>query len=267
MSETDLKGRVAAAYNAAAEYGGHAVLAHRRYFGERTAERAGLRAGEVVLDVCCGAGASAIPAARAVGRGGRVIGVDLAEAAVALGRERAAAEGIGNVEIRVADFDQGYYREATFDAVLCVFGIFLSPDMAAALRKMWRYLRAGGRFAITTRGPEVFEPGDSLFWNAVRRERPELYKTFPPWETLTTPELVLGLFGQAGIAQVEIEAEDAQHMLTSAEDFWALVMGTGYRATVDQLTDEQRERVREACLKLEARRLRSPVLYEVAKKP
>jgi ubiquinone/menaquinone biosynthesis C-methylase UbiE len=202
-----------------------------------------------------------------VGAMGHVIGVDLAEAAVARARQRAAGEGLGNVEFRVADFDQVYFRPASFDAVLCVFGVFFFPDMAAALRKMWRYLRGGGRVVITTRGPEMYEPADSLFWDAVRRERPELYKTFTPWERLASPESVRGLFEQAGIAEVEIEAEDHPHELASAEDFWALVMGTGYRGTVDQLTDDQRERVRESCLKLEARSLRSPVLYAVAKKP
>jgi SAM-dependent methyltransferase len=166
----------------------------------------------------------------------------------------------------VADFDRVYFRPASFDAVLCVFGIFFMPDMAAAVAKMWRYLRAGGRLAIVSRGPDVFEPANTVFWEAVRRERPELYKAFAPWERLTTPELVREVFARAGIAEVEIEAEDPGHQLESAEDFWELVMGTGYRATVDQLTEEERDRVQAACLGVEAQRLTSPVLYVVARR-
>jgi trans-aconitate methyltransferase len=147
-----------------------------------------------------------------------------------------------------------------------VFGIFFMPDMAAAVAKMWRYLRAGGRLAIVSRGPDVFEPANTVFWEAVRRERPELYKAFAPWERLTTPELVREVFARAGIAEVEIEAEDPGHQLESAEDFWELVMGTGYRATVDQLTEEERDRVQAACLGVEAQRLTSPVLYVVARR-
>jgi ubiquinone/menaquinone biosynthesis C-methylase UbiE len=266
MTSRDDKTRIATAYNAAVDRNAHRAVAHRDYFGRRAVEITGLRAGEFVLDVCCGAGSSALPAARAVGPSGRVIGVDLAETAVQRARERAAAEGLANVEFRVADFDRVYFRPASFDAVLCVFGIFFMPDMAAAVAKMWRYLRAGGRLAIVSRGPDVFEPANTVFWEAVRRERPELYKAFAPWERLTTPELVREVFARAGIAEVEIEAEDPGHQLESAEDFWELVMGTGYRATVDQLTEEERDRVQAACLAVEAQRLTSPVMYVVARR-
>jgi ubiquinone/menaquinone biosynthesis C-methylase UbiE len=267
MTDSGEKAQIAAAYNAAADSYARQAAAHRGYFGRRAVEFAALRGGEYVLDVCCGAGSSTIPAAHAVGQGGRVIGVDFAGDAVMRGRERARAEGLGNAELRVADFDQVYFRPASFDAVLCVFGIFFLPDMSASLSKMWRFLRTGGRLVIVTRGPDVFEPANTVFWEAVRRERPELYKTFAPWERLTTPEMVRDIFGRAGIANVEIESEDPGHELESAEDFWALVMGTGYRGTVDQLTNEERERVRAACLRIEARRLTSPVLYAVARKP
>jgi len=261
------KAQIAAAYNAALDrYGEHAI-AHRDYFGRRLAEAAELRPGDYVLDVCCGTGSSALPAARAVGAGGRVIGVDLAEAAVLRARERAKEEGLANLEFRVADFDKVYFRPASFDAAICGFGIFFLPDMIAALAKMWRLLRGGARLAILTRGPNVFEPGNTLFWDAVRRERPELYKAFASWERLTTPEQVRDVFGRAGIAEVEIAAEDPGHELESAEDFWQLVMGTGYRGTVDRLTEEERERVRAACLSLDTLRLTSPALYAVAKKP
>jgi len=262
----DSKPLVAAAYNAAAERTGERAVSHRDYFGRRAVEFARLQPAEYVLDVCCGAGSSAIPATRAVGAAGRVIGVDMAETPVLRARERARLEGLTNVEFRVADFDKVYFRAASFDAVICVFGIFFFPDMPAALRKMWSYLRTGGRLVLVTRGPDVFEPANTIFWEAVRRERPELYKAFAPWERLTTPDLVCDLFARAGAAEPHIAAEDPGHELTSAEDFWSLVMGTGYRGTVDQLTPDQRERVRAACLKLEARRLTSPVLYVVAEK-
>jgi ubiquinone/menaquinone biosynthesis C-methylase UbiE len=258
--------KIAAAYNAAVACCSHPVLAHRDYFGRRAAELAVLRPGEFVLDVCCGAGSSAIPSARVVAPGGRVIGLDLAEGTISRARERADLEGLANAEFRIGDFDQVYFRPASFDAVICVFGIFFMPDMVSSLAKMWRFLRAGGRLVIVTRGSDVFEPGNTIFWEAVRRERPELYKAFAPWERLTTPESVRGVFAQAGITNIQIEPEDPGHELESAEDFWALVMGTGYRATLDQLSDGERERVKSACLAIEARRLTSPVLYAVARK-
>jgi ubiquinone/menaquinone biosynthesis C-methylase UbiE len=127
MAEPNPKDRIAAAYNAAAAQTTHSMLAHRDYFGRRTVERIALKPGEFVLDVCCGTGASAIPAARAMSPGGRVIGTDLAAAAVERARERASAEGIGNAEFRVADFDQVYFRPESFDAIVSVFGISSFP--------------------------------------------------------------------------------------------------------------------------------------------
>src|SRR5688572_1987606 len=91
--------RLAAAktYNAAADSYDHPANAFWSRFGRRTVERLGLEAGESVLDVCCGSGASALPAAERVGAGGRVLGVDLAEHMLELARRKAAEQGLGNV--------------------------------------------------------------------------------------------------------------------------------------------------------------------------
>jgi hypothetical protein len=74
------------------------------------------------------------------------------------------------------------------------------------------------------------------------------------------------VFADAGIANLETQAEDHEHTLASAEDWWTIVMGTAQRGLVDQLTPEQRERVRGACLGLTARSLRLPVVYAVARR-
>ena len=60
--------RAAFTYNAAADYYDASPLSFWDYFGRQTIELASLRIGSRVLDVCCGAGASALPAAEAVGR-------------------------------------------------------------------------------------------------------------------------------------------------------------------------------------------------------
>src|SRR6478752_8431917 len=65
-------------YNAAADFFDASPLGFWDYFGRRTIELASLAGGSQVLDVCCGAGASALSAAVTVGPTGNVIGVDLA---------------------------------------------------------------------------------------------------------------------------------------------------------------------------------------------
>ncbi len=67
-----------------------------------------LAAGASVLDLCCGAGASAIPAAHAVGQAGAVLGIDLAAPLLELPRDRADREGLANIEFR-----QGARNSAT----------------------------------------------------------------------------------------------------------------------------------------------------------
>ena len=172
----DAKKRAAATYNAASDFFDHPANTFWERYGRRTVERRRLPAGARVLDVCCGSGASAIPAAEAVGADGSVIGVDLAENLLALARAKAEQQQLTNVQFERGDMTDLRVENGSFDAVVCVFGIFFVPDMEAALREMTRVLRDGGRLAITTWGPRLFEPVNSVFWNAVRNVRADLYK-------------------------------------------------------------------------------------------
>jgi ubiquinone/menaquinone biosynthesis C-methylase UbiE len=85
--------RAARAYGAAADHYGLASLGFWDRFGRATVARLPLAAGASVLDLCCGAGASAVPAAHAVGPAGHVLGIDVAEQLLGLARARAAREG------------------------------------------------------------------------------------------------------------------------------------------------------------------------------
>ena len=64
---TDAKARAAATYNAASDHYDDFANAYWDRYGRRTVDRLALRPGMRVLDVCCGSGASALPAAEAVG--------------------------------------------------------------------------------------------------------------------------------------------------------------------------------------------------------
>jgi ubiquinone/menaquinone biosynthesis C-methylase UbiE len=90
--------------------------------------------GERVFDACCGAGASAIPAAEAVGPDVRVDAVDLADRLLDLGRARAA--GLPQLSFHHADVTT--WAGGPYDAVQCVLGLFFLPDMTAGLRAMAR---------------------------------------------------------------------------------------------------------------------------------
>ena len=240
----DAKTKAASTYNSAADYYDHPANFFWVRFGRRTVERLQLPLGARVLDVCCGSGASAIPAAEAVGPDGSVLGIDLAENLLALARSKANQRGLKNIQFRSGDMLDLGLPDASFDAVICVFGIFFVPDMKSGLRALWRLVRPGGKLAVTTWGPRFFEPVNTTFWNSIRAVRPELYKGFNPWERITEPSAVRSLFDEAGVAQPEVVAEQGSCQLASPEDWWVMVLGSGYRGTIEQLNVNDRERVR-----------------------
>lgn len=267
------KAKAAATYNTAADYFDHPVSSFWHCFGRQTIERMALRPGESVLDVCSGSGGSALPAAEQVGPKGKVIAADLAERLIALAKAKAEVNKLGNIEFRVADMLDLGYPDGSFDAVVCVFGIFFVPDMAAALKELWRMVKPGGRLAITTWGPDLFEPANSAFWNAIGNVRPDLQRSFNPWDRISKPSGLRDLFAEANIDihTDEILAESGIHALSSPDDWWSIAMGSGYRGTLAQLDAEMFERVRNAnlsCLHREqVKSIKTNVVYSVATKP
>jgi len=240
--------RAARTYGAAADHYGLGSLSFWNRFGAATVSRLALEPGERVLDLCCGAGASAIPAARAVGPGGHVLGIDVAEPLVELARAKAAGEHLPNTEFRCGNAISTGLPAASFDAVVCVFGVFFAPDMADFAAEMWRLLRPGGVLAITTWGPGLFEPANAIFWESVRGLAPSLYESFNPWDEITTAEALAALYARAGIPDAEVEAVPARHDLTSPARFWDVVLGSGYRATVDALDQDRQDVLRQDVL-------------------
>jgi ubiquinone/menaquinone biosynthesis C-methylase UbiE len=240
--------RAAFTYNAAADFYNASPLSFWDYFGRRTIELASIPIGSRVLDVCCGAGASALPAAEAVGPTGNVIGVDLAKRLLESARKKAIQRRLGNIEFEVGDMLSMRFPTASFDAVVCVFGIFFVPDMARAVSELWGRIRPGGKLAVTTWGPNFCEPANDAFWCSIKEVRPDLYKGFNPWDRINDPASLRKILDEAGVTSPKIIAEDRLHPIESADDWWAIVLGSGYRGTIEQLTRAERQKVKHANL-------------------
>lgn len=69
-----------------------------------------------------------------------------------------------------------------------------------------------------------------------------------PWDEITTPQALRDLNARAGIAGADALAVPAQHELDSPDRFWDVALGTGYRATIDALSGDQRELLRDRVL-------------------
>jgi SAM-dependent methyltransferase len=111
---------------------------------EKFIERLKLQKGERVLDVACGSGNLAIPAARA---GAIVTGVDIAPNLVEQARARAAAE---NLECRFdeGDAEQMPYADASFDTVVTMYGAMFAPRPDVTAAELVRVCRPKGRIAM-----------------------------------------------------------------------------------------------------------------------
>lgn len=272
MAELDAtKVTAANTYNAAADVYADEALSFWDRFGGRTVERMSLRPGDRVLDVCSGAGASALPAAARVLSDGHVLGIDLAENLLRIARDKSRQQGLSNVEFRVGDLEAEPLPPESFDGVICVFGIFFLPDIPRAIAKLWQCVRPGGELAITTWGPRFCEPANNAFWESIRTERPELHKGFNPWDKITEPEALRVVMEQGGIGQCDIVAEEARHPIRSPGDWWKIVLGTGYRGTIDQLDDQARKRVQQMNLDFidtnGVQEVETNVVFAIARKP
>jgi len=110
-------------------------------------DRLDLRAGMTCLDAGCGGGDVTVELARRVGPGGKVVGVDVDEHAVALARQEASAAGIDNIAFRAGDIRSHEY-DAAFDLVYARFLLTHLGDPAAAVATLVAHLRPGGVLAV-----------------------------------------------------------------------------------------------------------------------
>lgn len=128
------------------------IANHTAPEAERFVQRLGLKAGQRVLDVACGSGNLAIPAARL---GCEVTGVDIATNLVEQARQRAVKEGLK------ADFVEGdaealQFPDSSFDVVMTMFGAMFAPRPDITGRELVRVCRPGGLIAMANWTPAGF---------------------------------------------------------------------------------------------------------------
>lgn len=117
-----------------------------RQSGEDLVDSLGITPGLKVLDLGCGDGTTALPAAE---YGADVIGVDIADNLVEAGNARARAAGLGNLRFQQGDASnlEGL-RDDRFDLVVSIFGAMFAPRADDVAREMVRVTRPGGRIVM-----------------------------------------------------------------------------------------------------------------------
>lgn len=185
------------------------IAATMRESGEELVNDLGIRSGIDVLDLGCGDGTTAVPAA---GRGANVLGIDIASNLVAAGNARAAASGLSNLRFQEGDASRlEGIEDESFDLVVSIFGAMFAPRPTDVAREMVRVTRRGGRIVMGN-----WIPGDPTLVAQVLKISAAY--TPPPPDGFIGPvswgveDNVRERFGAAGIQAQDISCERATYV-------------------------------------------------------
>jgi SAM-dependent methyltransferase len=180
------------------------IAATMRESGDALVESLGVTRGLKVLDLGCGDGTTALPAAR---RGADVLGVDIAANLVAAGNRRAKEAGLANVRFEEGDASNLERVEGkSFDLVVSIFGAMFAPKPFDVAKEMVRVTKPGGRIVMAN-----WIPGDPTLVAQILKISAAY--TPPPPEGFVSPvtwgveENVRKRFSEAGVAPEDIVCE------------------------------------------------------------
>ena len=189
------------------------IAAAMRESGEALVDGLGITPGMDVLDLGCGDGTTALPAAR---RGANVIGVDIAENLVTAGNRRAVEAGLSNLRFQQGDAsDLQEIADGSFDLVVSIFGAMFAPRPFDVAREMVRVTRSGGRIVMGN-----WIPGDPTLIAQVLKTS-AAYSPPPP-EGFISPVTwgveteVRNRFEQAGVPIENVNCERATYVFQTS---------------------------------------------------
>ncbi len=180
------------------------IAASMRESGEALVSKLGITDGLQVLDLGCGDGTTAVPAAQL---GADVIGVDIASNLVAAGNERAEALGLTNLRFQEGDAtDLRELEDESFDLVISIFGAMFAPKPFDVAKEMVRVTKPGGRIVMGN-----WIPNDPTLVAQILKISSSYSP--PPPEGFVSPmtwgveENVIERFTQAGVPKEQISFE------------------------------------------------------------
>lgn len=203
-----------------------------------------LREHSTLLDIGCGTGAVTRQAGRIAAKGA-VLGVDLSARMLAVGRAKAAAEGLHHVRFEQADAQIHAFDQAAFDVVISCFGAMFFADPVAALANIRRSLRPGASLALLawrdlTRNEWVDTVRTAL---AAGRSLPVPPPGAPGPFSLADSDITTSWLREAGYGDVELSSVDEPIWFGSdAEDAYSFMSTFGVtRGLIADLDDTARD--------------------------
>jgi SAM-dependent methyltransferase len=207
-----------------------------------------LQPGQRVLELAAGPGDTGFMAAELIAPGGTLICSDGAESMLQIARERAAAQGITNVEFRQLELEWIDLPTADVDAVLCRWGIMLVVDSETAAQEIRRVLRPGGRAALAVWDEPQRNPWTTVASDALTELG--LLAPTPPDEPgmfkLAGNGVLRDLLQSAGLLEVEVTAVAMERRFDGVDQYLAetLAMSSRFRSVYHSLEFEQQQEVK-----------------------
>lgn len=222
-----------------------APLAER--FNAALIEAIDLRPGQTVIDLASGAGEPALTLAKHVGASGSVTATDLVPEMLAGARRRVKSAGLSNVSFEICGMDDLPFKDSTFDAATCRFGLMFITDPVAALAAIRRVLKAGGRAACMVWGPQsantLFQVLQSVVPPVLGEESDGAES---PMFAFAARDSLKRAFAEAGFREAgEIELEFAPKIDTN-EPFWQPFVEMSFGHTLTTISADTRGEIDEA---------------------
>jgi ubiquinone/menaquinone biosynthesis C-methylase UbiE len=198
--------------------------------------------GQQILDIACGTGRATMAAALAVGKSGRVTGIDIDDKMLDIAKKKTKSAGLTNVEYQVGDAEALEFSDAAFDIVICASAIFVLKDIPKALKDWYRVLKPGGILAFTSFGERFLQPVIKLLGERLSK----YFGQSPPVpffiERTNTPDKCQILLKDAGFEDIHITTEELGFFLPDLSAYWQEISQTFVRLHLIRLSASDYEK-------------------------
>lgn len=220
---------------------------HLAPVGETLIAALDVKPGHHVLDVACGTGEPALTLARRLGQHIELTAIDAAQGMVTAAARKAAREGLHQVKFACMPAEHITLPDASFDRVLCRFGVMLFENPVQGLKEMLRTLKPGGRFAYAVW--HTAETMPTMNWSYRAFEKRVTEENRPPLHKVTS----LGGNGtfaaalrEAGYREFDVREHTFHYSFASFDEFWNVVEASEImKQQFDALPPAQRREVRD----------------------
>ena len=237
MSEEKLKKTVQCAFDQASVGYDRPAMRFFDNSAENMVRQLSLKGHEHILDAATGTGKIALALAHRL-KNGYVTGIDVSPGMVAVAQKKASDADLKNVSFHHVDVDSADFPSGSFDGMTCGFGVHFWSNMEKSLSRLMGMVKDNGFVAITSFAKGSFEPQSDLCLKRFASYGVKMPDSYT-WERLDHPEKNKTLFKTLGLRNIQINTEPVGYLLKSAEEWWDLVLFTGFRAFLNQLTSDR----------------------------